>query len=104
MSNNHLNYQHAKIYKIYSPLNIDVGEYIGSTCLPLNYRLQEHKRSFRKFIGYEKPMENSRAVLQFHDVKIELIENYPCKNKQELEQRELEHIQQSKNALNSRRH
>lgn len=101
MSNRTFYPESAKIYRIYSPKNSDIGEYIGSTCISLNKRFQEHKRSFRKFVNRGKPMENSCALLMFDDVKIEELQNCShCKSRQELEEIEYDWIQKSQNCLN----
>lgn len=72
-------YEHGKIYKIYS----DIGNvvYYGSTCCSLIKRFKEHKR-------YPKDKYSSSKVLEYDDAKIELVEEYPCHSKKELQQRE----------------
>ena len=85
------NYQNGKIYKI-----IDVGYtkcYIGSTVESLSTRMSHHRATF-------KTISNSScsSVLMFEEFgldncKIELIENFPCNNKEELHAREGFHIQ-----------
>jgi hypothetical protein len=74
-------YSKGKIYKLWSPQG---GEkYIGSTTETLARRKQTHKRlNCSSKILFEK----------YDDVRIELIEEYPCKNKMELNRREGEHI------------
>ena len=76
------NYQNGKIYKLWSPQGGYI--YIGSTTHLLAVRKAEHKRknSCSSKILFEK----------YDDVRIELIEEYPCKNKMELNRREGEHI------------
>jgi len=75
-------YKNGKIYKIWSPHGDDI--YIGSTTQPLYKRLSGHKhnRLCSSKILFEK----------YTDVKIELIESYPCENKDELNKREGEYI------------
>lgn len=72
-------YEHGKIYKIYS----DIGNltYYGSTCCSLIKRFTDHK-------NYPKGKYTSSKVLEYDDAKIELVEEYPCQSKKELEQRE----------------
>jgi hypothetical protein len=94
-------FNEGKIYKIYSPSNPDLGCYYGSTCIPLNCRLMEHKNAFRKYINHDKPIERSRAVIQFGDAVIELVEKCPCSSRAELEKRERFYIQSNPDCLNA---
>ena len=71
-------YQNGKIYKLWSLEGDDI--YIGSTTQSLAVRKAEHKR---KDTCYSKILFE-----KYDDVKIELIEEYPCKNKMELNKRE----------------
>jgi hypothetical protein len=68
-------YEKGKIYKIFN----ETDTYYGSTIATLNQRLRIHKSS-----------KNTMAKLIINNppYKIEIIENYPCRNKYELEQRE----------------
>ena len=77
-----LDYSNGKIYKLWSPQGDDI--YIGSTTQSLAKRKQKHKtiNKCSAKILFEK----------YDDVRIELIEEYPCKNKMELNRREGEHI------------
>ena len=70
------NFANGKIYSIRSHQTEQV--YIGSTTQPLSVRFGEHKR---------KPC-SSREILQHSDAYIEIIENYPCADKNELNRRE----------------
>ena len=74
-------YSKGKIYKLWSPQGEEI--YIGSTIQSLAVRKAEHKR-----------LDCSSKILfeKYDDVRIELIEEYPCKNKMELNRREGEHI------------
>ena len=76
-------YHSAKIYKIYCDENDEV--YYGSTTQRLNYRLNQHK-SF-KYV--------SRNIMK-NTYHIELVENYPCQNKTELQLRERYYIENYK--------
>jgi len=79
-------YQNAKIYKIVDNTNNNI--YIGSTYLSLQTRLTKHKCNFNCPNNYCSSYE----IIKNNDYKIELIENYPCNNKKELEERENYHI------------
>lgn len=75
-------YAKGKIYKIWSP-QIDLV-YIGSTTKnTLAERMATHKYHFKKDIRI-----TSKCILKYDDAKIELIENYPCNNRDELNARE----------------
>ena len=75
-------YQKGKIYKLWSPMGNEI--YIGSTCDELYKRKNKHKTS----------MDCSSKILfeKYNDVRIELIEYFPCNNKQELNKKEGEYI------------
>jgi len=75
------NYQNGKIYKLWSPEGDEV--YIGSTTQLLCKRKVEHKsQNCRSKILFEK----------YEEVIIELIEYFPCNNREELNKKEGEHI------------
>ena len=83
-------YQKGKIYKLWSPSQNLV--YYGSTIQPLSQRISGH---LKQFIRYNKGTSNyvsSYLILECEDYKIELVENYPCNNKQQLEKKEGEYI------------
>jgi predicted GIY-YIG superfamily endonuclease len=69
-------YQKGKIYKLWSPQGNEI--YIGSTINPLAKRLGHHKSHYNNC--------NSKYLFENYDVvKIELIEEYPCNNKMEID-------------------
>ena len=75
------NYQNGKIYKLWSPEGDDI--YIGATTQKLYARFYEHKT---------KNNCSSRLLFQkYNDVRIELIENFSCDNKEQLTKREGEY-------------
>ncbi len=74
------NFQNGKIYSIRSHQTDKI--YIGSTTQSLAVRFGGHKRQAC----------SSREILLFDDAYIELIENYPCADKNELHRREGEII------------
>ena len=87
-------YQNGKIYKI-----VDVGYtkcYIGSTTETLSQRMARHRSKYNKEFTKGKG-DQTRTHWLFDEFgvencKIELIENYPCKNREELERQEGIHI------------
>lgn len=83
-------YAQGKIYKIISDETKYI--YIGSTTMTLNERLRLHKKEYKHKISGK----SVRQILQYNDVKIELIENYPCESKLELLQQEQYYILQNR--------
>ncbi len=84
MVNKNMKYQNGKIYSIRNHIDDDV--YIGSTVVLLSKRMVKHRCEMNrntKFKVYTKM--NELGVDKFY---IELIENFPCGNKEELRQRE----------------
>lgn len=84
-------YSKGKIYK----LQCDDGYfYIGSTCNELRYRLHGHKQDSR---------DRTTRVYQhineigWNCVRIVLIEEFPCENKQALVRKEDEYVRNHKN-------
>jgi hypothetical protein len=78
-------YQKAKIYRIISPSKNLV--YYGSTAQSISQRLAEHLCNYNKNKGF-----SSKIVLECEDYKIELVEEYPCNNRQQLLKKEGEYI------------
>ena len=96
-------YEKGKIYKI-----VDIGYnkmYIGSTCDDLKKRFERHRSKYKKEFSQGKG-DNTRAYWLFQEFgvencKIELIENYPCNSRAELEKREGE-IQKQNDCINKK--
>jgi hypothetical protein len=92
-------YQNGKSYKIWSLETDEI--YVGSTCSPLHKRMCWH-RSHARCSKYNHKqlyqMMNSMGHDAFH---IELIEEYPCGCKTELNRREGMLIRELKPSLNS---
>ena len=85
-----MNYKNGKIYQILNKQTNDV--YVGSTCSPLCKRLSHHVIASKVKQGrtlYQ--LMNSIGTSLFY---IELLENYPCENKEQLKQREGHYIRQ----------
>ena len=82
-------YQNGKIYKITD--NAYTEQYIGSTVQPLASRMSGHRRNYE---DYRNGKYAHVSVFDLFDkyslgnCKIELIEHYSCKDKEELRQRE----------------
>lgn len=80
-------YSKGKIYKIYS-LSKPELVYIGSTTQSLNTRLRGHICS--------KNISSKIIIDNCNDYIIELIEEYPCENKEQLFKKEGEYIKNYK--------
>ena len=82
-------YKHGKVYKI-----TDIGYkecYVGSTIQSLSKRFGHHRET------YKSGACSSSALFEKYgkdNCKIELIENYPCENREQLKAREGHYIQQ----------
>jgi len=70
--------------------------YIGSTRININKRLQYHKRSAKDFP--ERRLYKHINNIGWDNVKIEVLEKFPCKSKQELNIREDYYIEIAKYA------
>ena len=80
-------YCNGKIYKIVD--NVSDLIYVGSTCKTLEQRLKGHKFIYKSFLsGKKTPILTSFKILENNNYRIELIENFPCESKQDLEKRE----------------
>ena len=86
-------YSKGKIYKIYNNINDDI--YVGSTVERLCVRMAKHRATAKLYKYKSKnklhPAINEYGVDNFY---IELIENYPCNNTEELRAKEGEWIRQ----------
>lgn len=86
-----MRYRYGKIYRIVC--NVTGKQYIGSTTQPLSKHLSQHRRQFDLLWSYVFPYTSligsmkSFEILENDDYEIVLIENYPCKSKDELERR-----------------
>jgi len=86
------NYQNGKIYSIRSHSRPDLV-YVGSTCRRLSERFSKHKIASNT--------ASSKQIIELGDAYIELIENYACGSKEELNRREGELIR-SMDCVNKR--
>ena len=86
------NFSQGKIYMIWSPHTEKI--YVGSTTQSLSSRFSAHKGKTRC---------SSKEIMEFPETKIELIEEYPCENKKELNKREGEVIRENKDKCVNKR-
>ena len=92
MENKHISNNKLENGRIYKITDIGYNEcYIGSTVQPLSRRLANHRA---KYTLYNKGQHHNVSVFRLFDkysvenCKIELVEHYPCKDKEELQKRE----------------
>ena len=82
------------LYMIWSPHTNKV--YIGSTTQPLHKRFADHKRNAR---NPKRAHTTVKEIIDCSDAQIELIEDYPCANRTELNRREGQ-IQRQRTCVN----
>ena len=94
-------YQNGKIYKITNTINDDI--YIGSTIRDLKSRMIDHKSKFKNKNNnykYSIAVFKMFEVCGFENCSIELIKDYPCNSKNELEFEEGKIIRDCGNCIN----
>ena len=85
-------YKNAKIYKILNTIDDDV--YVGSTCQPLSKRMAEHRGALSKKACSNFKLYNKMKEIGKEHFYIELIEESPCDNVEQLRAREGHYIRQ----------
>lgn len=90
-------YQKGKIYAIRAPGTDEV--YIGSTTKMLSARLADHTSQFKNW-KEGKQKYSSFKLLSKENYYIELVENFPCNSKEELNRREGEVQRTTANCVN----
>ena len=99
-SNSKKSYENGRIYCIRNSVNNDI--YVGSTTQPLSKRFQKHKETINnKRDGNMLIYQKMREIGKQH-FYIELYEEYPCENIEQLRKREGEIIRELKPSLNKR--
>ena len=86
---NKKSYINGKIYQVINIINNEV--YVGSTCQRLSKCMAEHRRHAVEHEGRLYDEMRRLCPTSFH---IELIENYPCGNKDELTARQQVYIRE----------
>ena len=84
--------------KVYSIRSHNCPEYyVGSTCLSLADRLRSHCDGYKIYLkNNTSRFTKSYDILEKGDYYIELLEEYPCNSKAELERREGHYIREAK--------
>ena len=89
-----MDYKNGKIYCIRSHQTDDI--YIGSTTSPLYKRFYNHKSGYNSWKKGERNYTSSYSIMGYNDAYIELIEEYPCENRNQLNMKEGEYIRKMK--------
>jgi hypothetical protein len=76
-------YSQGKIYKLYSKTHDLV--YYGSTYQTLKQRLKRHEEHYNSWLNGKHRNVSSFRVLEVGDYEIELVMDFQCKSKEELE-------------------
>ena len=79
-------YQNGKIYKFWSSKTDEI--YVGSTCQPLHKRMYKHRCCAMDYNRTMFKVYREMNRIGVDSFNIELIENYPCDSKDELNKRE----------------
>ena len=87
-------YKNGKIYMIESAIH--GGCYYGSTCSPLAKRFYGHKNDSKRYKDGKRNYTTSFVLFDYDDVRIILVEAFPCDNKMELIAREAKYIRENK--------
>ena len=91
-------YQRGKIYCLRSHQTDLV--YIGSTIQGLAERIGGHRADYRMWLKGTYHYVTSFEIVKYDDAYIELVEDYPCKTKAELERREGQVMRDTENCCN----
>ena len=95
-----MDYQHGKIYKILN--TVDDSCYIGSTTQPLSKRMASHRKCSNDIANRDRLLYTKMRDLGVANFYIELLEDYPCDNVEQLRRREGHFIREI-GTLNQRR-
>lgn len=91
-------YEYGKIYKIVNDINNNI--YIGSTTKSLSQRFSLHLKEANKIKNNKTKLHNYINEIGESHFKIELVENYPCLTRCDLEDRERYYIKLLQPELN----
>ena len=91
-------YKRGKIYSLRSHQTDLV--YIGSTIQSLSKRIGGHRDNYKGWLKGAFRYVTSFDIVKYDDAYIELVEDYPCKTKAELERREGQVMRDTENCCN----
>jgi hypothetical protein len=92
-----MDYNNGKIYKIVSNITDDV--YFGSTTQKLSKRIWSHRADYKMYLQGKRCYISSFKILETGYYDIILVENFPCRTKEELHARERFYIENN-NCIN----
>jgi hypothetical protein len=83
-----VNYQNGIIYRIKNKYTDEC--YVGSSTYTINRRFSKHKSKYKKYELHDKWISSYYLFLKYgvENCYIELIKNFPCSSKKELEHEE----------------
>jgi group I intron endonuclease len=81
-----MDYRKGKIYKILNTLDDDC--YVGSTTQTLSKRMTNHRKDMLSEVKKDRLLYTKMRIHGADNFYIELIEDYPCENIEQLRQRE----------------
>jgi group I intron endonuclease len=87
-----MDYQNGKIYKILNTIDDDC--YIGSTTQPLSKRMVKHRSNVHGEATKDRLLYIKMRIHGVENFYIELVEEYPCENIEQLRQREGQYIRE----------
>ena len=79
---------------------VDDDCYIGSSCQLLSKRMAWHRQAYQQTINRNRPLYQKMNAIGVKNFYIELLEEYPCDNVEQLRRREGEMIRELKPVLN----
>ena len=85
-----MDYNNAKVYCIRNYTDNDL--YVGSTCQPLSKRMADHRIAMNNKRDFNIQLYVKMREIGAENFYIELLEEYPCKNKEQLRAKEGEYI------------
>jgi hypothetical protein len=91
------NYLNGRIYRVFCEDGEPCDEYIGSTVRTLSQRMAKHRSDYKNGLKYTSCILFKKYGVE--NCKIELIEDYPCERREQLEKREGE-IQRQRACVN----
>ena len=94
-----MDYKNGRIYQILNTVTNDV--YVGSTCQPLSKRMAVHRENMNSKADQNRPLYLQMAAHGKDNFYIELLEEFPCETKEQLNQRKFVYTRQI-GTLNSR--
>ena len=92
MAKDSMDYQNVGIYKILNTVDDDC--YVGSTTQALSKRMAVHRKSMNSQINRDRLLYIKMKILGADKFYIELVEEYPCDNVEQLKQREGHYIRE----------